>query len=57
MSTTHIKIDRETLIEHLLTSWRDHYEMMDDVFLIDEYKAYISEDPTLSVIVEIVEEV
>jgi hypothetical protein len=52
----HIKIDRDTIIEHLLASWQDHYDMMDDDFLIDEYKEYISQDPDYPVIIELIEE-
>jgi hypothetical protein len=51
----HIKIERWQLIEHLLSSWRDHYEQMDDDFLINEYKDYISEDPDYDVTIEIEE--
>mgnify|MGYP003333539466 FL=1 len=52
----HIKIDRDTLIEHLLTSWRDHYEQMSDDFLITEYTQYLSEDPDARIHIEIVKE-
>ena len=52
----HIKIERWKIIEQLCTSWRDHYEMMDDAYLILEYKHYISEDPSYPVTVEIKEE-
>jgi hypothetical protein len=52
----HIKIEKWQLIEHLCTSWRDHYEMMGDEFLIQEYKEYISEDPSYPITIEIIEE-
>jgi hypothetical protein len=41
-----IEINREDLIDHLVTSWRDHFEQMDDDYLINEYKEYISQDPS-----------
>ena len=53
----HIKIERWQLIEHLLSSWRDHYEQMDDKFLINEYLEYLSEDPDANITVEIMEDV
>jgi hypothetical protein len=56
MATEHIKIEKWQLIEHLLSSWRDHYEMMGDEYLIAEYREYISEDPDYDVIIEIIEE-
>lgn len=40
----HIKIDRDTAIEHLLESWAAHYEMMSDEYLAMKYKAYVSQD-------------
>jgi DNA gyrase inhibitor GyrI len=52
----HIKIERWQLIEHLLSSWRDHYEQMDNEFLINEYLEYLSEDPDADITVEIIEE-
>jgi len=52
----HIKIERWQLIEHLLSSWKDHYEMMGDDFLIQEYKEYISENPDYDVTIEILKE-
>jgi hypothetical protein len=52
----HIKIERWQLIEHLLSSMRDHYEMMGDEFLIQEYKEYISEAPDYPVTIEILKE-
>ena len=51
----HIKIERWQLIEHLLSSWKDHYEQMGDEELINEYLEYLSEDPDAKVTVEIVE--
>lgn len=48
-----IKIDRETLISHLLQSWADHYEIMEEDDLISEYRQYISEDPDYAVIIEL----
>ena len=39
-----IKIDRDTAIEHLVQSWLDHYEMMDDEYLAMQYKKYVSQD-------------
>jgi hypothetical protein len=51
----HIKIERWQLIEHLLSSWRDHYEQMGDDFLINEYTDYLSEDPNANITIEIVE--
>lgn len=54
--TEHIKIEKWQLIEHLLSSWRDHYEMMSNDFLINEYKDYISEDPDYDVTIEIIGE-
>jgi hypothetical protein len=56
MATEHIKIERWQLVEHLLSSLRDHYEMMSDEDLIAEYREYISEDPDYDVTIEIVEE-
>ena len=56
MATEHIKIERGQLVEHLLSSLRDHYEMMSDEDLIAEYREYISEDPDYDVTIEIVEE-
>jgi hypothetical protein len=44
-----IKLSREDLIEHLITSWRDHYEQMDDDFLIAEYGEYLSEDASANI--------
>jgi hypothetical protein len=52
----HIKIERWQLIEHLLSSLRDHYEMMSDEDLIAEYREYISEDPDYDLTIEIIEE-
>ena len=52
----HIKIERWQLIEHLLSSWRDHYEMMSDEYLIAEYLEYLSEAPDADITVEIIEE-
>jgi len=52
----HIKIEKWQLIEHLLNSWRDHYEMMSDEYLIAEYLEYLSEDPDADITVEIIEE-
>ena len=52
----HIKIERWQLIEHLLSSLRDHYEMMSDEDLIAEYREYISEDPDYDLTIEILEE-
>jgi hypothetical protein len=49
-----IKIERWQLIEHLLSSWKDHYEQMGDEFLINEYLEYLSEDPDANIIVEII---
>jgi hypothetical protein len=44
-----IKTTREQIIEHLLTSWRDHFEQMDDDYLINEYTDYISQDPSADI--------
>jgi hypothetical protein len=55
MSMEQIKIERWQLIEHLLSSWKDHYEQMSDDFLINEYKEYISEDPDYEVEITLVE--
>jgi hypothetical protein len=52
----HIKIEKWQLIEHLLGSLRDSYEMMSDTELIVEYREYISEDPSYPVTIEIIEE-
>ena len=52
----HIKIEKWQLIEHLLGSLRDHYEMMSDEELIAEYREYISEDPDYDLTIEIIEE-
>jgi hypothetical protein len=52
----HVKIERWQLIEHLLSSWRDHYEQMDNEFLTNEYLEYLSEDPDADITVEIIEE-
>jgi hypothetical protein len=56
MATEHIKIERWQLVEHLLSSLRDHYEMMSDEELIAEYREYISEAPDADITVEIIEE-
>jgi len=51
-----IRISREDMIEHMVTSWRDHYEQMDDDYLIEEYGQYISEDPEANIEIVITEE-
>jgi hypothetical protein len=56
MATEHIKIERWQLVEHLLSSLRDHYEMMSDEDLIAEYREYISEDPNYDVVITVKEE-
>ena len=50
-----IEVSRDEIIEHLISSWRDHYEMMDDDFLVQEYKEDISEDPDYEVEITLVE--
>lgn len=40
----HITIDRETAIEHLMESWFAHYETMDNEYLAKQYKSYVSQD-------------
>jgi hypothetical protein len=54
MATEHIKIDRETAIEHLVQSWRDHYEVCDDEYIAREYEDYLSEDDGVDITVEII---
>jgi hypothetical protein len=44
-----ITISRDDLIDHLVTSWRDHFEQMDDEYLINEYTQYISQDPSADI--------
>ena len=51
----HINIERWQLIEHLLSSWRSHYEQMSDDELVKEYREYLSEDPDANITIEIVE--
>jgi len=51
----HILIERWQLVEHLLSSWRDHYEQMSDTELVEEYRKYLSEDPDANINIEIVE--
>ena len=51
----HIKIERWQLVEHLLSSLRDHYEQMSDDELAKEYREYLSEDPDANITIEIVE--
>ena len=74
MTTKHIKIDRDTMINHLTGSMFDAL-MQDDTYmeaiimqgfkgfnnysddeLIQEYRDYISEDPTYPLIIELIEE-
>ena len=74
MTTEHIKIDRDTMINHLTGSMFDAL-MQDDTYmeaiimqgfkgfnnysddeLIQEYRDYISEDPTYPLIIELIEE-
>lgn len=40
----HIKIDKQSAIEHLLESWAAHYETMDAEYLAAQYKRYVSQD-------------
>jgi hypothetical protein len=54
--TKHIKIDRETIIEHLLNSWQAHYETMDADELVQEYGEYISQDPDYELTIELIGE-
>lgn len=52
-----IRVSREDMIEHMVTSWRDHYEQMDDDYLIGEYGQYISEDPEANIEIILKEDV
>lgn len=72
--TEHIKIDRDTMINHLTGSMFDAMAQDDtymetiimqgfkgfnnytDAELIQEYRDYISEDPTYPVVIELIEE-